>query len=75
MHGVPERGYETWLGLGVGKGEDPRAPNRQGMRVHDKPLSQDEARLRALFDTQCSVTTPAQKHILPPSACRPARVL
>ena len=52
MHGLPERDYAIWLGLDVGKGEHHAcALDRDGKRVHDKPLPQDEARLRALFDS------------------------
>ena len=52
MHGLPERDYKVWLGLDVGKGEHHAcALDRAGKRVHDKPLPQDEARLRALFDS------------------------
>lgn len=51
MHGLPERAYEVYLGLDVGKGEHHAcALDPDGTRVHDKPLPQDEHRLRELFD-------------------------
>lgn len=42
--------YAVFLGLDVGKGEHHAcALNVAGRRLHDKPLPNDEARLRALF--------------------------
>lgn len=51
MNGLPDRSYAVYLGLDVGKGEHHAcalAPD--GKRRHDKPLPQDEARLRALYE-------------------------
>jgi transposase len=43
--------YAVFLGLDVGKGEHHAcALNAAGKRLHDKPLPNDEARLRALFE-------------------------
>jgi hypothetical protein len=54
MSGAKERrtdeGYEVYCRLDVGKSEHHAAPlNAAGERVFDKPLPQDEARLRELF--------------------------
>ncbi|WP_068431776.1 IS110 family transposase [Piscicoccus intestinalis] len=58
MHGLPERAYAVYLGLDVGKGEHYAcALNTDGKKLHDKPLPQDEQRLRDLF-TQLSVHGP-----------------
>jgi transposase len=43
--------YEVFLGLDVGKGEHHAvALGRDGARLHDAPLPNSEARLRALYD-------------------------
>ena len=45
-----DEGYEVYCGLDVGKSEHHAAAlNAEGERVFDKPLPQDEARLRELF--------------------------
>lgn len=50
MHGLPTREYTIWLGLDVGKNEHHAcALDARGNRVHDKPLPQNEARLRDLY--------------------------
>ena len=45
-----DEGYEVYCGLDVGKSEHHAAAvNAAGERVFDKPLPQDEVRLRELF--------------------------
>ncbi len=45
-----DEGYEVYCGLDVGKSEHHAAAlNALGERVFDKPLPQDDARLRELF--------------------------
>ena len=49
-----DEGYEVYCGLDVGKSEHHVAAlNAAGERVFDKPLPQDEARLREL-DQACA---------------------
>lgn len=51
MHGLPDHGYAVYLGLDVGKSEHhATALAVDGKRLHDKPLPQDEGKLRALFE-------------------------
>lgn len=51
MHGLPHRSYAVYLGLDVGKGEHHAcAVDVDGKRLHDKPLLQDETRLKALYE-------------------------
>jgi hypothetical protein len=48
---MSDRPYAVFLGLDVGKGEHHAcALDSHGTRVHDKPLPQDETRLRELLD-------------------------
>jgi len=47
-----DQGFDVYCGLDVGKSEHhATALNRAGERLFDKPLPQDEARLRELFTT------------------------
>ncbi len=46
-----ERGYAVFVGLDVGKGEHHAcALDQHGARLHDKPLAQDESKIRDLLD-------------------------
>ena len=50
MNGLPEGPYDVYLGLDVGKSaHHATALTAAGKRVHDKPLPQDEAKLRSLY--------------------------
>lgn len=50
-----DEGYEVYCGLDVGKSEHhAAASNAAGERVFDKPLPQDEARLRDRSSTYSS---------------------
>ncbi|MFV0460176.1 MAG: transposase, partial [Actinomycetales bacterium] len=47
---VAEREFAVFVGLDVGKGEHHAcALDADGTRIHDKPLPQDETRLRELL--------------------------
>ncbi|STD14306.1 Uncharacterised protein [Dermatophilus congolensis] len=47
MHGLLDRSYAVYLGLDVSKGEHHACALAQdGKRLHDKPLSQDETRIK-----------------------------
>ena len=82
MHGLPDRSYAVYLGLDVGKGEHHAcALNPDGKRLHDKPLPQDETRLRALYDQLAAhgpvlvvVDQPASIGALPVAVARDAGV-
>ena len=47
-----DQGFDVYCGLDVGKSEyHATALNRAGGRLFDRPLPQDETRLRQLFTT------------------------